>query len=481
MENNNNNMENMDKLAIELLTTIFKKLNRETRLTCKEVCKLWLYVLMNFEEFASDRRVYFTDCIYSVNRPPISTFMKSKYKYLCEIMDINEINVKLDDNIPDTFWSDHVKVQQFGFEEKLYSIEYIDLVKLFEKIKNVKSFYFQKSTFISLLTSWKRLNDNKWVFEQIECLNFKCNPYHNDLKSKEFKHIFPNLKLINFDCLSARNKLLSNIKSLKFTININELYYIDHIYNAFINLPPSLEYKTVCKQIIQKSYQEELMDIEYDKKSINEVVKLETYQITSWNSKLDVKYLSIETSNYCFFKHDLVIAGNGIIDLTFKISKNLCTECLESLFRNLKNLKSMIIVAKQDVDFTIYLQIASKYCKNLIKLKLQNGYFEHNTGIFENVKTLHIKNNKSEYTNQLQNLYINYPKVNCVYIDDSFQINHPEKLVDLYSHIMMNNKNLVKLDIYTKNEKDNIFTDDLIDIITANGSKLRVSCVFFVF
>lgn len=462
-------MKNINDLPLELIIAILKRLDRENRLKCKRVSKFWLYILMNFSEFDSDRNVYFTNCMYTLHRPPISTFMNSTYKYQCKIMNINEKNMFIDGNIPDTFWSEHVQVERFGFSNNCYyTITNSDVLNLLEVFKQVKTFYFETN---DAMYKFLYLNVE---FQQIESIYIKSNNndnYFND----NFKHVFPNLKFIHFERFNYNEKILKSLE--KYTVQIDEIEtdYCDS--NVDIS---NINYKTKCQCIINQ-----FIDPQPQYKQKGCIVKLYANDLFSWNSLADVKYLHLAPQSRCVFRHKEPPQHlSGVTELYITVRMNLCKECLETLFQNLTNVKFIHVFAEFNVDLMPLLHFSSKYCKRLTHLTLQDGYLETFMYKFDNLKVLRIKFNKHYYVNQLKDLHIQCPNLIVVDIKNSFEINQSYKLENLYSDVLVHNMHMVNLSLTIRSDDMHIITDKLIDVITKHGSKLRVSIflllIFFI-
>lgn len=66
---------------MQLLVLIFCYLNHKSRLTCRGVCRHWLYFLDNSIRFRNDRHLYLHHCLLGPYESPVSTLMKSSREY----------------------------------------------------------------------------------------------------------------------------------------------------------------------------------------------------------------------------------------------------------------------------------------------------------------------------------------------------------------------------------------------------------------
>lgn len=455
----------MVHLPAETLIVIFLKLNFETRLICKQVCKFWLYVLMNFEEFDNDRTIHFSKNLML----PINTLLNSLFKYRCKMLKINEHNIDSIINVSNTL-SNHLDFEEFGFN-KYVKIKYSDLMNLLEKFKNIKTFYFLDDNFICFFI--KQRNQEPHIdikFEQIESLHFKKVFVSSHFEKIDFKKMFPNVKYIYFDSLNINNHLIDTLEP--YDIHINEIR--SYCLNEISTKLPS--YDTICKRIYKTEFSQSTC------KPYNSFVELYIEEIFFWNSNFDVKYLHVNILYHtCFIQHKYNFPGDNIIELCVCPRTNACKQCLENLFRNLTNLNVLHIDAGNiEVDLTPYLEYSSKYCQNLKKLILQNGFLENISYKFDTLKSLQIINNYYHYQNQLQDLHLVCPKLKSIELYKSFHINSPKKLTKFYFDMLANNKYLVTLKVNVRSGNNTNISDDMINAITTYGLKLQV-CFYFIF
>lgn len=477
----------MDQLPVEMQTAILKKLQFVDRLTSKLVCKLWLEIVMGFEN-----QVVFSKCVLSMDRAPVSIFMKSMYQYQCQLFTLDHYNCDIDPNIPNWFWTNNVVINKLGFDYSLFDlvnqIQNINQMYNFVKnIKTIKTFYVHYELIFVLIDIIKD-NIQIYQFNEIENMVFDVLASTDRLATKEFKYLFPNLKNIYIRNLYTEIQ----ISLLKF-YNIKVKYFHVHQF-AFV---PNNSYN-YC--VPEHKY---ISNINYNKpeefrvSNLNNLMNptcarqnevLTVYSecpIYKWNEHKNVYKIRITVMATCFFHHGNVLTNlSNTKNLEFRLNvKKYCKKCLITLFLNLKNVESLSIEAifKNNIDFL--LKLSSLHFRKLKKLSMQFVSFTNKSlKLFEHVENLFVIC-CIPYKDQLKNLHQHFPKLKK--IEANFEFCHQKQFVDFVRDIVKGNNHL--REIISKSRLDNQKTLSspyilkMCKWLTMYGSKLRVSTFFHFF
>lgn len=147
-------------------------------------------------------------------------------------------------------------------------------------------------------------------------------------------------------------------------------------------------------------------------------------------------------------------------------------------FSSLKNVEDVKIESNCNADVNNILSLMSLYCVNLQKLELKKVSFT-SLQFFYYITEIKIEC-YTYYNGQLRNVckYLPNLKKNEILFLYKEEKNYAEILQDI---LVDNNNNLVKLVLPCRNLVDPLNIEFIFNLLSKNGTKLRVSFLFVIF
>lgn len=418
---------NINYLPLELLLAIFQKLNWQTRITCKLVCKLWLDIFMTSSEFQDDRFLELTNCYFDIDKPPMNIFNKSLYSqyYKCKqiMLDFRtQENYNFNENIEISCFEIKSFVNQ---QNRTRLAEFNNVLKC---NKNVKVLKFPNilllQYYVSCDETFKCLRNVSFCSPTIEKLII-TNCFEQDIKGLFFENIFnllfPNLKVIQFE------------NYIGSTSNLT--------LNSYINLAPS-KYQIIISNFNINADNKFLLSYYFDIQPIED----ENYKVLNSSNISNETSLKLKIEKSCFSFHKVKdLTSIRKIQLSFT-DDDCCSTCLECLGKSLKNVKQIELhITTCTFQFNELNLIEEKDLTNHVKFY---KYFIYNQEL-----TIHLQFNYKYIINLMKFVLKNYK----IRIFNILILHYKRPILSEYE------------------------IDEISDIIVQSGQKLRVSYIFLLF
>lgn len=331
----------ISNIPLEILVIILKLLDFDSRKTCKQVCSLWLEILMTEFEFKNDRQLKLTNCYFDTTLAPVSVFINSKYEYESSCISIDKIytNLVIKDDISAEFWN---KIGAITL-----NMDDLRGLKLWpSKLNTIKS--------ITLVIDCDYLIENvcdyfttmNICFHNIKFIIIKNSVKDDDAYMLSFSKIFPYLESLLIE--NKTNTVKSPISIMKVknlwipysndTINTKFLFDYENLYaqqqmtigNFYEN--PQYKNANIVSDLKITSYLPSFLEHGY---------KIPDNSFDIWNYYQNIKQLSLGCfSKQCFFAHKIISYPLEV--LHFEVSNtDCCLLCLNSLFNSFKKLHTL--------------------------------------------------------------------------------------------------------------------------------------------
>lgn len=458
-------------IPIEILILIFLKLDKKTRKSCKLVCHKWLELLMTCFEFNEDRFVSIRNH-YSFYTPLIQTFLKSKYrnnytfKHLTFKFKLGIDNEVFEDNCINDILQHTLPIQCIYIKADIYFSNLS--VKMLKRILTTYNFVKSLRVNCDIFDKFNKIDTDFGNIENLIVDN--TSDMNNNFFQKHISKIFPNLKTIHFDIIKCSKNSFQILNHLSIKVTINRILLTKEFFDE-PNLP-------TCNTIISSL---QLHELDLDKIRVNERLELHiTEPLTLWNENWPVEFLVF---NWVFSTSFPNKIHNGYsvksINIIFKASP--CYITLRKFVKSFSNITSIEIKSFVPIDINKLLLNLVKYCKKLKKITYSACNFQATTLTefsfnysFESVIELTLYMEHECYKNQLTNINKCFPNLEKIIL-------HLKQCDDNYLLFddLLKNDNLKKIKIYIKCFADHSVTREFFNLVTKNGSKLRVS-IFFI-